>query len=166
MLRSLPLRRRMTIAVALAVAVSVALAAAVAYIAVRDQLISEVDGQLADQSTSGLFPGPGGGRGGGRPRVGTLPARRGGPTPFIQVLDTEGNFLGQIGPESAPLPIDGRARDVAAGVGPDFYSDAHVSGTHIRMLTTRGPSGFFALGRPIGAIQYARSLEGADSVLH
>jgi two-component system sensor histidine kinase MprB len=165
MLRSLPLRRRMTIAVALAVAVAVALSAAVAYVAVRDQLISEVDGQLQDQSTFGLFPGPGGGRGGGRPRVGTLPARRGGPTPFVQVLDTEGNVLGQIGPESAQLPVDGRARDVAAGVGPDFFSDARVAGTHIRMLTTRAPSGFSALGHPIGAVQYARSLEGADAVL-
>jgi two-component system sensor histidine kinase MprB len=163
-MRSLPLRRRMTIAVALAVAVAVALSAAVAYIAVRDQLISEVDGQLRDQSAFGLFAGPGGGPG-DRPRVGNLPARRGGPTPFVQVLDTDGHVLGQLGPERTQLPVDGRARDVAAGVGPDFYTDADAGGTHIRVLTTRAPSGFVALGRPIGAIQFGRSLEGADSVL-
>ena len=48
--------------VALAVAVAVALSAAVAYIAVRDQLISEVDGQLQDQSEFGVGPGPGRGK--------------------------------------------------------------------------------------------------------
>jgi two-component system sensor histidine kinase MprB len=166
MLRSLPLRRRMTIAVALAVAISVALAAAVAYVAVRDQLISEVDGQLQDQSTSGFFPGPGG-NGGGFPRVRGLPARRGGPTPFIQVLDTDGNILGQVGPERVQLPVDGRARDVAAGVGPEFFTDARVGGTHIRILTTKAPGNLVSnrSSSPLGAVQFGRSLEGADSVL-
>src|SRR4051794_33801151 len=100
-MRSLPLRRRMTIAVALAVAVAVALSAAVAYIAVRDELISEIDQTLQDQTTFGS--GPGGGRG-GPPRIPSLPARRGGPTPFVQLLDTSGNVIGQIGPERGALP--------------------------------------------------------------
>ena len=52
LMRSLPLRRRMTIAVAVAVAVAVALAAAVAYIAVRDELRGEVDRALRTSSSS------------------------------------------------------------------------------------------------------------------
>jgi two-component system sensor histidine kinase MprB len=162
-MRSLPLRRRMTIAVALAVAVAVALSAAVAYIAVRDQLISEVDGQLQDQSEFGVGPGPGGR--GRPPRVRGLPAGQGGPTPFVQVLDTEGNVLGQLGLESANLPVEGRARDVAAGVGPAFFSDARVDGIHVRVLTTQANSSLSLAGRQFGAIQFARSLEGADKVL-
>jgi two-component system sensor histidine kinase MprB len=159
-MRSLPLRRRMTVAVALAVAVSVALAAAVAYIAVRDQLISEVDRALQEQVSFGDGPEPGG----GPPRFRRLPAGRGGPTPFIQVLDTNGEVLARLGDERQALPVDGRARDVAAGVGPEFFSDADVAGVHTRVLTTAA-NGFTRDGRQVGAFQFGRSLEAADAVL-
>ena len=49
LMSSLPLRRRMTIAVAIAVAVAVALAAMVAYLAVRGALRGEVDRALEQQ---------------------------------------------------------------------------------------------------------------------
>jgi two-component system sensor histidine kinase MprB len=165
-MRSLPLRRRMTIAVALAVAVAVALSAAVAYLAVRDQLISEVDRALQDQSAFRGGPGLRGGSRGGPPRVPSLPAGRGGPTPYIQVLDTDGNVIGQLGLEQAELPVDGRARDVAAGVGPEFFSDADVAGIHVRVLTTKLDGDVSLFGHQLGAIQFGRSLEGSDAVLH
>jgi two-component system sensor histidine kinase MprB len=164
-MRSLPLRRRMTVAVALAVAVAVALAAAVCYLAVRGQLISEVDQALQEQLTFGGGLGPPRGRRGGPPSIPSLPARRGGPTPFVQLLDTSGDPIGQIGPERGDLPIDGAARDVAAGVGPESFSDGYVNGTHVRVLTTPAPAGFAVADRPLGAIQFGRSLEAADSVL-
>ena len=164
MLRSLPLRRRMTIAVALAVAVAVALSAAVAYIAVRDQLISEVDRALQDQVGFGSGPdGPPGGE--GPPRFRRLPVGRGGPTPFIQVLDTGGDPIAQLGLERQALPVDDRARDVAAGVGPEFFSDANVDGTHLRVLTTQADRDFAFQGHRLGAFQFGRSLEAADAVL-
>ncbi len=49
MLRSLPLRRRMTVAVAIAVAIAVVLASTAAYFAVRGELRTEVDDALTDQ---------------------------------------------------------------------------------------------------------------------
>jgi len=163
-MRSLPLRRRMTVAVALAVAVAVALSAAVAYIAVRDQLISEVDRALQDQDGFGSGPdGPPGGE--GPPRFRRLPVGRGGPTPSIQVLDTGGDPIAQLGLERQALPVDDRARDVAAGVGPEFFSDANVDGTHLRVLTTQADSDLAFQGHRLGAFQFGRSLEAADAVL-
>ena len=154
-MRSLPLRRRMTIAVAIAVAVAVALAAAVAYLAVRGALRGEVDQALQDQLLIRRGPPRGDGRG---PGFGPLPGAQGGPTPWIQIVDAAGNVLAIRGSERSELPVDGRARDAAAGVGPEYYRDAEVAGTHVRMLTV--PVGDGSL-----AVQFGRSLEGADSVL-
>jgi two-component system sensor histidine kinase MprB len=161
----MPLRRRMTVAVALAVAVAVVLAAAVAYVAVRDQLVSEVDQALQDQTTFRGGFGPPRGRRGGPPSIPALPAGRGGPTPYVQLLDTSGNVITQIGSERGELPVDDGARDVAAGVGPATYLDGHVSGTHVRVLTVPAQGGWLVGGQPLGAIQLGRSLEAADSVL-
>jgi two-component system sensor histidine kinase MprB len=159
----------MTVAVAIAVAVAVALAAAVAYFAVRNQLVSEVDRALENQLNSrggGPPPrGPGGpgGFGGGFFRA--LPIDRGGQTPFIQLLAADGNVVAVIGPEKSQLPVDDRARDVAAGVGPQYFSDATVAGVRLRILTAQA-GGNLAIGdQPIAAFQLARSLEAADSVL-
>src|SRR4051794_30322768 len=154
-MRSLPLRRRMTIAVALAVAVAVALAAAVCYFAVRGELRGEVDRALQDQLLIRRGPPRGDGRG---PGFGPLPGAQGGPTPWIQIVDAAGNVLSVRGYERSELPVDGRARDAAAGVGPQYFRDADVDGTHVRVFTV-------PLGDGSLAVQFARSLEGADSVL-
>src|SRR4051812_33247287 len=153
-MRSLPLRRRMTIAVALAVAVAVALAAAVCYFAVRGELRGEVDRALQDQLLIRRGPPRGDGRG---PGFGPLPGAQGGPTPWIQIIDAAGNVAVR-GLERSKLPVDGRARDAAAGVGPQYFRDAHVDGTHVRMFTV-------PLGDGSLAVQFGRSLQGADSVL-
>ncbi|HET6549015.1 MAG TPA: HAMP domain-containing sensor histidine kinase [Solirubrobacter sp.] len=141
----------MTIAVAVAVAVAVALAAAVAYLAVRGELRAEVDRALVDQLDVRRSP-----REQGDPRFGPLPAHRGGPTPYIQVIDA-GSGIRVLGSEQVPLPVADRARDVAAGVAPRYFSDADVAGMHVRVLTV-----------PLGgglAAQLGRSLEPADAVL-
>jgi two-component system, OmpR family, sensor histidine kinase MprB len=152
-MRSLPLRRRMTIAVAVAVAVAVALVSTVAYLAVRGELRAEVDRALQDQLDFRGGPPPGRGRG---PGFGPLPAQRGGPTPYIQVVDASGSNVLVAGSERVPLPVDDRVRDVAAGVAPAFLADADVDGTHVRVLTTPTEG---------GAAQLGRSLEPADAVL-
>jgi two-component system sensor histidine kinase MprB len=146
----MPLRRRITVAVALAVAVAVALAASVAYLVVREQLRANVDQALEDQPISLR------GRDRDGPRFGRVPARRGGPTPYIQVIDAGGN-VEVFGSEPAALPVEGRARDVAAGVAERYFTDAEVAGTHVRVLTVPWRSGL--------AIQLGRSLEQADTVL-
>ena len=157
-MQSLPLRRRMTIAVAVAVAVAVALAALVAYLAVRDELRSEVDRALVSQLDfrGGDLPMPRRGPFRGGPRFEPLPAQQGGPTPYIQYINADdGVLLG--GTEEIEVPVSDRARDVAAGVSPTFVADATVEGTHVRVLTA-------PLGRGL-AVQFGRSLEPADAVL-
>src|SRR4051812_49478631 len=137
MLQSLPLRRRMTVAVAIAVAVAVALAAAVAYLAVRNQLRAEVDQALVDQPLATRVPpdvrGP-------RPGFGPLPARRGGPTPYIQLIDS-GSGVRVIGSEDVELPVPSRARDVAARLSDRFFSDQTVAGTAGGGVTRPPPRG-------------------------
>ena len=157
-MQSLPLRRRMTIAVAVAVAVSVALAALVAYLAVRGELRSEVDRALVSQLDfrGGELPAPRRGPFRGGPRFGPLPAQQGGPTPYIQYIDARDGVL-PAGTEEVELPVSDRARDVAAGVSPTIVADATVDGTHVRVLTV-------AVGRGL-AVQFGRSLEPADAVL-
>jgi two-component system sensor histidine kinase MprB len=144
----MPLRQRMTVAVAVAVAVAVIVASAVAYLAVRSELRANVDRALEEQPLDLRRRGPG--------RFGALPARRGGPTPYIQVIDA-GDGVEVFGSEPVVLPTEERARQVAAGVAPQYFSDAEVAGTHVRVLT-------LPLGRGLAA-QLGRSLEPADSVL-
>jgi len=151
-MHALPLRRRMTIAVAVAVAIAVALAALVAYLAVRGSLRAEVDRALADQRFDRDVFGLGGPPG----RVPPLPARRGGPTPYIQLIDA-GDGLRVISTEGSPLPVEDRAREVAAGVSPQYYTDATVDGNHVRVLTVPVGNGL--------AFQFGRSLEPTDAVL-
>ena len=145
----------MTIAVAIAVAVAVALAAVVAYLAVRGSVRGEVDRALEEQR---VVPPPSG-QGAGGPfggRFGRLPARFGGPTPYIQVIDA-GSGVELRGSEPVPIPVSDRAREVAAGVAEPFFADVDVAGTHTRVRTVPAGNGL--------AVQFGRSLEPADAVL-
>jgi two-component system sensor histidine kinase MprB len=155
-MRDLPLRRRMTVAVAVAVAVSVALVALVAYLAVRGELRGEVVRALVSQLDFREAPPRGGPFGRFGPRFGPLPAGRGGPTPYIQAIDAD-RAVQVIGTEQVELPVEERAREVAAGVSPQYFTDAHVNGNHVRVFTVGLSNGI--------AVQLGRSLEPADAVL-
>jgi two-component system sensor histidine kinase MprB len=151
----MPLRRRLTVVAAVAVAVAVALACVVAYLAVRGELISQVDEALTAQAE--LPPrGPGFGFRRGGPGVATLPARRGGPTPYIQLAGSQGEYR-TLGSEDAALPVDAQTRAVASGSKEQFFSDAHVDGVHVRLLTTPVADGV--------ALQVGRSIDSTDRVL-
>jgi two-component system sensor histidine kinase MprB len=153
----MPLRRRLTVAAALAVAVAVALACVVAYLAVRGELISQVDEALTAQVAIGPRGGPGGGGGGPPPpRFRALSARRGGPTPYIQLVRDDG-AVGTFGSEDAELPVNAHTRAVAAGDKDEYFSNAKVGGVHVRVLTAPFQDGF--------AVQVGRSLNSTDSVL-
>jgi two-component system sensor histidine kinase MprB len=62
----------------------------------------------------------------------------GGATGYVQLLQSDGAI---VGPEGGPslLPITAATRAVAAGHRAAFFSDATVSGTHVRILTERAP---------------------------
>jgi two-component system, OmpR family, sensor histidine kinase MprB len=151
----MPLRRRLTVVAAIAVAVAVALACVVAYLAVRGELISQVDEALTAQAE--LPPrGPGLGFRGGGPGAPTLSARRGGPTPYIQLVDSDGRYA-TLGSEDVALPVDGQTRAVASGTRGRYFSNAKVDGVNVRLLTSPFRDGL--------AMQVGRSLNSTDRVL-
>jgi two-component system sensor histidine kinase MprB len=152
----MPLRRRLILAAAAAAAVAVALAAVVAYVAVRDELRSQVDDALNQQLAQRTGPPPPFGRFGARRGFGLLPARLGGPTPYMQLIGPDGEVV-VFGVERVALPVSGQARSVADGRAEAFLADARARGTHVRVLTAPLPDG--------GAVQFARSLASVDAVL-
>jgi two-component system sensor histidine kinase MprB len=155
----MPLRRRLTIAAAVAVAVAVALASVAAYVAVAKELRGQVDEALQEQLDLFNQTGPPPFRRFRRgPGFGPLPARRGGPTPYIQLVGPGGDVAGVFGSEDVALPVSSRARAVAAGQDGGFIADTRFEGSHVRVLTAPLVGG--------GAVQFGRSLSSVDSVLH
>jgi two-component system sensor histidine kinase MprB len=150
------LRRRLVLLTATAVAVGVVLAAAVAYVAVRNALRGEVDGQLRAQQQLIARAAPQGVP--VRPPSGLpqLPARRGGPAAYLQIVGSDGN-VDPLREEDARLPVTARIRAIARGDAPSQLVDLHVDGAHLRMAVAPLPSG--------GAVQIARSLDPIDRVL-
>jgi two-component system sensor histidine kinase MprB len=149
----MPLRRRLTVATAAAVAVAVALACVVAYLAVRGELVSQVDEALSAQ----VAMGPRGGPGGPPPeRLRALSARRGGPTPYIQLVRRDGDVW-TFGSEQDQLPVDAKTTAVAAGATGQFFSSTTIEGVRVRVLTAPAGDGI--------AIQAGRSLDSVDGVL-
>ena len=173
------LRTRIAAAAGLAVAVVVLVAAAAIYFGVRAELRGEVDSSLRDRA--GLFvqladgqrpgdgpgaPGPAdGGPGqaqpGGRESPdGRIPAPRpepfGGPEGVAQLVLPSGQVLRRAGTDEA-IPVDARAREIAARGSGEDLTDTTVNGTHLRVLT-RGAG-------DRGAVQLARPLDEVDRQL-
>jgi two-component system sensor histidine kinase MprB len=84
-----------------------------------------------------------------------LRADLGGATGYPQGITQTGEPRLPIG-ATVPLPIDDRDRDVAKGEERTFLRDAHVRGTHVRMITFPVPG---------GAVQIVRSLTEVDDTL-
>ncbi len=150
-------RARLTLAAAAAVAVAVAVASAITYVLVRNELRSQVDETL--QSRAGDLP----------PRldiVGDPLGRQflrlrhepfGGVAVFTQLVRRDGEVIAST-EASGELPVSERALQAARGeIDAPFYEDAHVEGTHVRVLILPLEQGY--------AVQLARSLEEVDSAL-
>jgi two-component system, OmpR family, sensor histidine kinase MprB len=146
-------RARLALVAAAAVALAVVISAAIVYVVVRGELYDPVDNQLRDRaehmvrdrehgdvSRAFFFPQPELGGAGGYP----------------QLVRTNGDV---VLPEFATvkLPVDERVRDVARGRSDAFYRDAHVAGTHVRILT-------FPF-QPGAAVEIARPLAEVDAAL-
>jgi two-component system sensor histidine kinase MprB len=147
-------RARLALVAAAAVALAVVVASAVIYVVVRGELYSPVDKQLrgtADHiledrqqghiSRSFFFPQPELGGAGGYP----------------QLVTSNGRVTLPLGPGGVQLPVSGTVTDVAAGNHGDFYRDATVADTHVRILT------FSYL--PGVAVEIARPLSEVDAAL-
>jgi two-component system, OmpR family, sensor histidine kinase MprB len=151
-------RARLIVAAAVAVAMAIALTSAVVYAAVRSELRDPIDHQLrkrlyqVSQAPLGLACA----RPGETPILRFPGATLGGPEGYVQVI-CPGEATYRPSGEEIALPVSDRARKVAAGEEDAFFSDATVSGTHVRMLTA--PHDDFV------AVQIARPLDEVDSVL-
>jgi two-component system sensor histidine kinase MprB len=150
-------RVRLTLASAAAVAVAIVGASAVTYALVRSELRSQVDDTL--ESRAGDLPprldiiaDPN-----GEQFLGLRPERFGGVAVFTQLVREDGQAITPPG-ASGRLPVSERAQAAARGeVEGAFFEDAHVQGTHVRVLTLPLGQGY--------AVQVARSLEEVDRVL-
>ena len=170
-----------------AVALTVVAAAFIVYFAVRSNLRGEVEESLAARvepldrlhgarrpggpgHAVPLRPGEPGGGGFGDPRQGEgIGGRRGGrfgPPPggerfggaggYVQLISPDGDVERPPG-QTAALPAESWAREIASDGRGRTFRDMHVDGVHLRVLTA-------GLG-PRGAVQVARPLTETDNVL-
>lgn len=149
-------RARLALVAAAAVALAIVAASFIVYFVVRDQLRSTVDDGLQTQARQLMHT----------PlhdfkNFAVPTSKLGGPPGYVQVVDSEG--VGHLPPGAdISLPITQRVSRIAAGGQGAYYEDAHVNGTHIRMLT-------FAYDNPfVGdlAVQIARPLTEVDHSLN
>jgi two-component system sensor histidine kinase MprB len=148
----LGLRWRLGLAGTAAVAVVVAVVAALGYVAVRRDLVSDVDKQLrAAYGASQRFALRRGSESGGAPGM----LSRGGIV--VQFVGADGTVSDPTA-EGSALPVGSRVRAVAAGTADLFLSDVDVSGVHLRLLTAPAATG--------GAIQLALPMTAVDGELN
>jgi two-component system sensor histidine kinase MprB len=155
------LRTRMAAVAGVAVALTVVALAATEYEAARSTLRGQVDSSLRDRATSIVnSPPPHDGQAGGsgiRDHDDTPP-----PNPFgdaagkVQYVSPGGTILSST-TTGARLPVDARAKVLAASGTGSYFSDVRVGHVHLRMLTV-------GLGRR-GAAQIARPLTEVDHSL-
>jgi two-component system sensor histidine kinase MprB len=151
------LRARLILGTACILAVAIASGLFAAYHVVKGELRGEIDRSLAAlarpfaaRANSGLKPGrlPSGTSLSRSRKTGVL----GGPAGYFQVVTAAGKT--RLPPsEHVHLPV-GQARAVAAGTQKPFYSEATVSGIHLRVYTVR-------INRTT-ALQIARPLTEVD----
>jgi two-component system sensor histidine kinase MprB len=152
-------RARLALVTAIAVAVAVAIASAVVYVAVRNELRSEVDEALSARADTI------------RARVGDISVVEAAPGQFLfripgpplggaggymQLVTEEGRTIRQPG-DDVELPVDDRALEAASGVEDSYFTDARVADTHVRVLTQPLAPGF--------ALQISRPLTEVDNSL-
>jgi two-component system sensor histidine kinase MprB len=149
-------RARLTLVAAAAVALAVVFASALVFVVVKRQLRGQVDDALTQRAAEiahgplrlvrtdqGVFldlPEPPFGGSGG----------------YVQVVRTAGAPVRQRG-VTVGVAVTERAREVASGGSDAYFSDATVSGTHVRVLT-------FPV-EPDAAVQVFRSLAEVDASL-
>ena len=147
------LRGRLTLMSALIVGAILAAASVICFVVIRAELRGQVDEQLRSQQRlvrnapfeqlrSRRLPAP--------------PRQTGGGAPFVQLISPSGRATRPAG-ESFALPVSAADRAVAAGRRSSVLDDRRSNDIHLRVLTV--PLS------PRGALQLARSLESADSVL-
>jgi two-component system sensor histidine kinase MprB len=142
-------RGRIALAAAAAVAIAIAVGSVGVYFVVRSELRGEVDDALRERAAQGQLV-----LRGGDPRLVLPGIAFGGSSVATQVVSAEPGLLPQMG---KVLPIDDRARRVAAGTAAPYFQDLRPNGYHVRVFTTQIAPGF--------AVQWIRRLDETDATL-
>jgi two-component system sensor histidine kinase MprB len=150
------LGRRLVLLCALAVGATVVLACAGAYLAVRGELRGQIDESLRAQARAlqvraGLQPD-------GRPPLPGEPRPRAGLAQGFSAFVRPDGAAVQLRGTDVRIPVT--ADDLAAAAGNDpvaTLSDRRSAGVHLRVMTVALPG--------VGAVVFARSLNGIDAVL-
>jgi two-component system, OmpR family, sensor histidine kinase MprB len=146
-------RTRLTVAAAAAVALAILAASTFAYLLVRAELRGNVDTVLRERGQQVLLP-----ESGPLSEFGFDEPAFGGPSGYAQLVNWDGTAIRRPSAK-VPLPKEG-AVEVAQGIRSEFFEDATVRGTHLRILTTPlvpGPRGI--------AAQVALPLDDIDRTL-
>ncbi len=153
-------RTRLTLATALAVAAAIAIAAALVYVLVRDQQHNQIDDSLRARAADvthgplGVYTAPDGKL---RLRAGRGPGIEPGGEVFVQAVNENGDVaLPEF--QNVAFPVTDATTEAARGERGEFFANATVDGTHVRMLTVPLGSGY--------ALQLARPLSEVDDLLH
>ena len=146
------LRARLTLVSASAVAAAVALASLLGWLIMRDQLREQLDETLRDRAAEVVVET---GQA-GQLAIRLPPPRFGAARGQAQLVPAEGP-VDVLPGERTQLPVDRRAREVAAGERAAFFADEEVAGTELRVFTQQVGPGL--------AVQVALPLEEAKSVL-
>lgn len=148
------LRARLALAAGGAVAIAIVAASLAAFFVMKHELRSQVDRTLAGrQNDFGRYPGFG--RDGGGDYRPPMPAL-GGAGGYVQFVGANG-ATALTRDETTPLPVGKATLAVARGTKEAFFSDIHVSGTHLRVYTVPIRDGI--------AVQIARPLTEVDRTL-
>jgi two-component system sensor histidine kinase MprB len=143
-----------------AVALTVVILAAAQYEAARSTLRGQIDSALRDRAAQLVRTPPPGQDGGGLgkedPDHDHAP-----PNPFgdaagkVQYVAPDG-VIASVSAASSRLPVDARARALAASGEGSYFSDARVRGVHLRVLTVGlGQRGAAQIARPLTEVDHA-----------
>ncbi|HEY3614596.1 MAG TPA: HAMP domain-containing sensor histidine kinase, partial [Gaiellales bacterium] len=148
-----------------AVAITVVALAVTQYEAARSTLRGQIDSALRERAQPFATAFPPGGQGQGQGGPGDRGDRGRAPqNPFgdaagkVQFLSPAGAIVasGSTTTSTTRLPVDARAKALAASGSGSYFSDATVKGVHLRVLTVaRGPGGAVQVARPLTEVDRA-----------
>jgi len=144
-------RARLTLVAAAAVALAVMVASAVVYVVVRGELRGPVDTSLRDSQRQILqLPVDEIGRAFFEARTHLR-----GAVVYPQLVKADGSKTVPSGDRVA-LPVTDEVVAVARGARGSYFSDAHVAGTHVRLLTFPYTAGYAVeVARPLNEVDHA-----------
>jgi two-component system sensor histidine kinase MprB len=162
------LRTRIAAAAGIAVAITALALAAGDYAGTRSTLRGQIDKTLVSRANEVIASGhhgppghggDGGGDGGeGALRLGPGDTQYGDASGFVQQIAPNGSVRTGNSADTGTLPRDARALATAKSGTGRYFTDTHVNGVHLRVLT-------IGVGKEAGAIQVARPLTEVDDEL-